>query len=173
MTCEAQLVLVGTIVGTHGVRGEVKVAPANGSPDRFAGVNGVFMGSTSGRNCVTVSIESQRPHKTHALLKLAGVDSVDRAEGLKGQGLFLPQTDLPDLPDGEYYTFMLIGLECVSGDGEILGRVVDVLDLPSNDVIVVRSQAGSEFLVPAVEDFIIRVDLKAERLVVDDRPGLR
>ncbi len=192
MTSRNRVVVVGTVVGVHGLKGEVKVAPANGDPERFARVKSVLVEAPahrwagSGRRADTpgrsdasyreVAIERQwsQAGKGLAVLKLAGTDDPDAAERLRGMELFLPEEELPALEDGEYYSFMLVGMECLDETGKLLGRVLEVLDRPANDVIVVEAaDGGSEYLIPAVEEHVAHVDLVARRIVIRNRPGLR
>jgi len=180
-----QLVLVGWIVGTHGVRGEVRVRTCAGTADRFRGVARVFLGpadvdagadasACAGRNEYRpVELESARPHGRLALLRIAGVEDVDAALALKGRGLYMPASELPLLPEGEFYSFELVGLICESTTGERLGVVVEVLEMPANDVLLIRPDQGPDFLAPAVSDIVRHVDLAGGRLIIDDRPGLR
>ena len=178
-----QLVLVGWIVGTHGVRGEVRVKPCAGSPDRFRGVARAFLGpadaDANASACADrsgyrpVELESARPHGRLALLRIAGVADIDAALALKGMGLYLPASELPRLPEGEFYSFELAGLVCESTTGERLGVVVEVLEMPANDVLLIRPDQGPDFLAPAVSDIVRHVDLAGGRLIIDDRPGLR
>ncbi len=180
-----QLVLVGWIVGTHGVRGEVRVKPCAGSPERFRGVARVFLGpadADAGTDASAradwngyrpVELETARPHGRLALLRIAGVADIDAALALKGMGLYLPASELPRLPEGEFYSFELAGLVCESTTGERLGVVVEVVEMPANDVLLIRPDQGPDFLAPAVSDIVRHVDLAGGRLIIDDRPGLR
>ncbi|OPZ63724.1 MAG: Ribosome maturation factor RimM [Firmicutes bacterium ADurb.Bin506] len=203
-----RVVVVGTVVGVHGLKGEVKVAPANGDPHRFRHLESVLIsadasarakgtareaggspGPRGNGNCMgtgnatgtdsafeELAIESQRAQagKGHAVLKLAGIDDAEAAERLRGEELFLAEDDLPPLEEGEYYSFMLVGMDCVDEDGRLLGKVSEVLDRPANDVIVVEAaDGGCEYLIPAVEDYVVKVDIGARRLTVRNRPGLR
>lgn len=172
---QAQLVLVGWIVGTHGVRGEVKAQPCSGSPDRFRGLTRVFLGPAGAGDggCRRVELESARSHRGLSLLGIRGIADADAARALRGLGLYLPACELPGLPEGEFYSFELAGLACESTTGERLGTVVEVLEMPANDVLVVRPEQGSDFLVPATSDMVRHVDVAGGRLVIDDRPGLR
>jgi 16S rRNA processing protein RimM len=178
-----RLVLIGRIVGAHGVRGEVRVKPCTDSPDRFRGVARVFLGpadadvdagvSAGGNGYRPVDLESARSHGPLALVRIAGVADIDAALVLKGMGLYLPVSELPRLPEGEFYSFELAGLKCESTTGKRLGVVVEVLEMPANDVLLVRPEKGPDFLVPAVSDIVRHVDLADGRLIIDDRPGLR
>lgn len=180
-----RLVVIGWIVGTHGVRGEVRVKPCNGSPDRFSGISRVFLGpedpgaelgpavTVGGEGCRAVTLESARPHRGMALLKVEGVVDVDAALALRGMCLYLPASELPRLHEGELYSFELVGMTCESELGERLGVVVEVVEMPAGDVLRVKPDDGPDFLVPAVGDIVRQVDLLRGRLVIDDRPGLR
>ena len=121
----------------------------------------------------SVDLESARSHGAMALLRIAGIADIDAALALKGMGLYLPDSELPQLPEGEFYSFELAGLTCESATGKRLGVVVEVLEMPANDVLLVRPEQGPEFLVPAVSDIVRHVDLAGGRLIIDDRPGLR
>jgi len=101
------------------------------------------------------------------------LEDSESAKLLKGYGLFLPQSELPPLPEDVYYAFDLIGLDVYSTTGQHLGCVSEVMYLPANDVFVVRPDSGREFLVPAVDDIVHEIDLVGGRMVIDDRPGLR
>ena len=173
--------LVGWIVGTHGVRGEVRVRTCAGTADRFRGVARVFLGpadadagACAGRDGYRpVELETARPHGRLALLRIAGVADIDAALALKGRGLYMPASELPLLPEGEFYSFELAGLICESTTGGRLGVVVEVLEMPANDVLLIRPDQGPDFLAPAVSDMVRHVDLAGGRLIIDDRPGLR
>ncbi|HAN87230.1 MAG: ribosome maturation factor RimM [Bacillota bacterium] len=168
-----QLVLIGVIMGTHGLGGELRVRPENGDPRRFRGVDRVFLGRGDGTCFQERRVVSERGHGKGSLVSLEGLEDSESAKLLKGYGLFLPQSELPPLPEDVYYAFDLIGLDVYSTTGQHLGCVSEVMYLPANDVFVVRPDSGREFLVPAVDDIVHEIDLVGGRMVIDDRPGLR
>ncbi|MEA4882129.1 MAG: ribosome maturation factor RimM [Clostridia bacterium] len=167
------LILVGEVIGAHGLRGEVKVATCNGSPRRFQGVQRVYLERNPGDEPVPALVDSERAHGRFALVRLLGMRDLDQARTLVGASMYLPASEIPPAPEGEFYEHQLVGLMCVSSAGERLGVVADVLDMPANHVIVVRQDSGAEFLVPVVHDILLQVDVIEGRIVVDDRPGLR
>lgn len=177
---QGRMVLVGWIVGTHGVNGEVKARPCSGVPDRFVGLARLFLGppepADHGANdgeYKPVDLESARSHKGMALIRIKDIAQLDAARALGGLGLYLPASELPTLPEDEFYSFELAGLACESTTGECLGTVVEVLEMPASDVLLVRPEQGPSFLVPATGDIVRHVDVAGGRLVIDDRPGLR
>jgi 16S rRNA processing protein RimM len=113
-----------------------------------------------------VNVTSCWPHKRRFVLKLAGVDSIDEAEGLRGMELRIAEEELAALPEGSYYHHELKGLSVEDGAGRGLGRVEDVLETGAGaDVLVVRGKQG-EHLIPLAVDFVRRVDLPGRRIVV-------
>ncbi len=141
----------GRIVGTHGIRGEVKVEPWADEPSFLLGFGRVRLRGAER------AVEQARVHKSQVLLKLAGVDTVEQAAALRGQILSICRDDVR-LEDGAVFIADLIGLP-VFADGEELGRITEVLTLPANDVYVVKG--AHEYMIPAVKEFVLSVDLTA------------
>ena len=157
-------VAVGRVVGAWGVRGDVKVEPlapaAQLSPGR----------------CVTISgheraIERSGNAGRFLRLKLAGVESREDAQLLRGAYLQTPEGDLEPLGEGEYYRFQILGLSVRSSDGRDLGRVTDILSTAGNDIYVIQGPLG-EVLVPAVDDVVRDIDIAVGEITVDIVLGL-
>ncbi|HOB42436.1 MAG TPA: ribosome maturation factor RimM [Bacillota bacterium] len=168
-----QLVLIGVIMGTHGLWGELRVRPENGDPRRFCGIDRVFLGRENCADFQERKVISERAHGEASLVLLEGVEDVETGKLLKGFGLYLPVEELPELPEDEFYAFDLVGLGVYAKTGERLGIVKEVIELPANDVFVVKPDSGREFLVPAVGDIVCEIDVAERRMIIDDRPGLR
>lgn len=162
---DSQFIAVGRVVATWGMRGDIKVEVMTDFPDRFSPQEKVYI---KGR---AVTIERSRWHRGRVILKLAAIDSVEDAEGLRGRFLEVPQSQLRQLPKGEYYQFQLLGLEVWTTEGELLGQIAHILPTGSNDVYVVPSRHG-ELLIPAIEDVVKSVDLKRGRIVIEVIAGL-
>ena len=106
------------------------------------------------------------------VLKFHGLDSLPEARALVGLEITVPQSDVPDLPPGEYFHFQLLGLTVVTEDGEELGVLGELLETGSNDVYVVSGGAG-ELLIPALEEVVLDVLLGQGTMVVRLPDGLR
>jgi 16S rRNA processing protein RimM len=157
-------VAVGRVLGGWGIRGELKVEPL--APEAaFA------PGRTVSAHNRAHAIESSRRSGRFLRVKLATVDSREDALALRGAYLEAAEADLPPLPEGQYYRFQLIGLAVSSLEGRELGRVVDVLSTPENDVYVVNGPTG-EVLLPAVDDVIRDVNLEEGAIKIEIIPGL-
>src|SRR4030042_6327455 len=163
-----EFLIVGRILAPWGLKGEVKVEVITDFPQRVAPHNFVYL------NAQPFEIESCRPHKQSLVLKLAAVDSVEAAEKLRGGELTTPRAHLPELPEGQYYTFRLIGLDVVTTEGETLGHITDIMATASNDVYIVEGKRG-EILIPAIEDVVKSIDLKKGTITIEalDRKSTR
>jgi len=106
------------------------------------------------------------------LVFFEGVGDRDAAEALQGTYLFVPASDAPPLPEGEFWPHELIGCEVVTDGGRTLGRLQEVIHTRANDVWTVRGDDGGEVLVPALRTVVGDVDLVARRIVVREVPGL-
>ncbi|GII80540.1 ribosome maturation factor RimM [Sphaerisporangium rufum] len=160
---------VGRIGRPHGIRGEVTVEVRTDDPQaRFAPGNVI---ATDPPQAGPLVVESGRWHKSVLLLRFAGVASRDQAEALRGTVLVVDSADVPPSADpDEFHDHELIGLTMVTGEGETVGEVVDVLH-HGQDLLVVRRPAGEAY-VPFVKALVPEVDLAAGRLVVTAPPGL-
>lgn len=143
---------IGKIVGTHGIRGELRVEPWCDSPAFLAGFSTVFLRGKP------YAVESVRTHKSLALIKLESVDSVEAAQALREVVLHIDREGVT-LPEGRYFVKDLIGLSVMDGD-ERIGTLTDVLSMPAHDVYQVRGDDG-EHLIPAVPEFVKEIDIES------------
>jgi len=151
----------GEIVTTHGVRGEVKVLPWVDSPEFLLDFQRVRIAGAD------YKVESCRVQKTCNLLKLAGVDTVEDGQALRGKTVQIYRQDAdPDL----IFAGELIGMTVMEADSE-LGKITDVLDYPGNKVYVVKGQY--EYMIPAVKAFILDTDMENNVMQVKTIGGMR
>ena len=160
-----EFLIVGYILAPWGIRGEVKVEVVTDFPERFAPQKIVYL------NTSPLEIESCRPHKQHLVVKLATIDSVEDAEKLRGQDLTISRSELYPLPEGQYYTFQIIGLKVVTTEGKLLGRITEIMTTGSNDVYIVEGKRG-EILIPAIEYVVKSIDLAKGKMVIEAIEGL-
>lgn len=152
---------VGEIVTTHGVRGEVKVLPWADSPEFLLDYNRVIIGT------VEYKVEQCRIQKTCNLLKLAGVDSMEQAQQLRGKTVKIYREDAPD---DLIFAAELIGMEVFCNEN-CIGTISDVLDYPGNKVYVVRGDY--EYMIPAVKEFVLSTSLQDNKMLVRLIEGMR
>ncbi len=157
----------GQIVGTHGVRGEVRVQPWCDSPQQFATFKRLFW-DAEGKQPVKLR---SRPHKNIALALLEGVNTVEAAQVLRGRMLYVDRRDIK-LPKGHHLVQDLIGIAVVDADtGEAYGTLTDVSQTGANAVYHMQTDKG-EVLIPAIPSVIISVDTKADILRLRPMKGL-
>ena len=156
----------GQVVGTHGIRGELRVQPWCDSPEVLASLKTLYF--DEGRTPLRVK---SRPHKNVTLVQLEGVDTVQDAAALRGRILYLDRGDLK-LPEGRYFIQDLIGLSVVDADtGETYGTLSEVSPTGANDVYHVDRGDG-EVLVPAIADVVVDTDLDAGVMRIRPIKGL-
>ena len=144
-----QFLEAGEIVTTHGVRGEMKVLPWADGPDFLCDFRRVRI---EGQD---YKVENCRVQKTCNLLKVTGVDTVEAAQALRGKTV---EVYRDDAPADMIFVAELIGTE-VFADGKSLGKIEDVLDYPGNKVYVVKGEYT--YMIPAVKEFVLSIDLDA------------
>jgi 16S rRNA processing protein RimM len=160
-------VVVGKVTKAHGLRGEVTVLPLTDNPDRFAPGNVVYL--QDGR---ALSIREARDNGARLLVTFEGVGDRTAAEALGGSMLVVPESDLPELPEGTYWPHELVGCEVVTAAGRSIGTIADVVANPANDIWVTSAADGQEILVPAIRQVIDEVDIAARRVRVHEVPGI-
>lgn len=169
------LLLIGRAWKAHGIRGEVKVIPETDDPERLADLKIVFTGKTPDR-ATPGEIESIRfqPTKKGVLvvLKLASITTREEADALRKQFVFAREEDLPPLEDDEFFLHDLVGLAVVTDAGQPIGRIEDVLELPAQELLIIRRDDGRSTMVPAVPEFIVNIDFAIERVTIRPIEGL-
>lgn len=156
-----QFLEAGEIVTTHGVRGEVKVLPWADGPEFLLDFKRVIIGTTE------YKIEQCRVQKSCNLVKLSGIDDMEKAQLLRGKVLKVYREDAPK---EMIFAAELEGMDVFSGDLHI-GKITEVLDYPGNKVYVVKDEY--EYMIPAVKQFIISTDLEENRMQVQLIEGMR
>lgn len=163
-----QMLTIGRIVNTHGVKGEVRVLPSTDDIKRFGKLKEIVV---QNRTESIKEIETVRYHKNFVLLKFKGIDNMDDAEILKNSTLKINRKDALPLGQDEYYQCDLYGLKVVTEEGRDLGKLVDILVTGSNDVYVVRN-TEKEILIPAIKQCILKIDLEKGEMLVHLLEGL-
>lgn len=165
-----QLFQVGIISSTHGVRGEVKVFPTTDDVKRFKKLKEVLI--DTGKECLTLQIESVKFFKQFAILKFKDYNNIDDIVKYKGKSLWVRRENAVKLNKDEYFVADLIGLKVISDDQSFAGILKDVMKTGANDVYVVESTDGKEVLIPAIRDCIWHVDFEKEEMLVHLLDGL-
>jgi 16S rRNA processing protein RimM len=162
-------VLVGEIVGTFGIRGQVKVLPLTDFPERFQRTKTVYVGDEH----TPMTVSGAQQHKNVIVLSLDAIDTADAAEKLRGKAVSIPESELTPLPPDQFYLHDVVGLRVEHVNGQPLGVITDVITSGGNDIFVVRDQVtGRESLLPVVKAFIKEIDIPRGLVRVEPIPGL-
>ncbi len=159
-------IVLGTIVRSHGLKGEVKISLSCSGVDRLESCKELRL-LKDGKELKKVSVIRAFTHSDgDAVVRFKEVQGVDEAETLRGVQVAVREEDREELPENEYYSDDLLGLTVVKTTGEDLGRIEEVMEGLANGVFVVRKN-GKETLVPALKSVIREIDLKSRRMVVE------
>ena len=169
MSEDPDFVLIGFLRRAHGIRGEISAEQVSDAPGRFRALEYVLV-RKDGR-IQELAVESVRTKSKFFLLKLEGIDDRDAARDLTGADIGVRKEDIHPVPEDTYYQFDLVGCTVFGESGREIGKVEDVLKMPANDVLVVRSCEG-EILLPLVKAIMKEVDPERGRIVIVEMEGL-
>jgi 16S rRNA processing protein RimM len=181
---EPEYAIVGLIRKAQGIRGEVVIESFTDKPDVvFASGSRVFAGTSSGDLAIirdvkgeeetpTLTVAEAKPFKKGLIVRFEELQDRDSAELWRGRYLLAPFTELPPLQGDEVYLHDLIGMSVVSVAGEPLGSVGTFYELPQGLMLDVETGRGGTVMIPYRPEIIIRTDIEARTIVVNDTLGL-
>jgi 16S rRNA processing protein RimM len=161
---------IGKIVGTHGLRGDLKVRMSSDDPEILLATDKVFLHLPNGEQLTATPVR-QSVHKGQVLLRLQDYESINLVEHMVGGQILLPEDQLPELEDDEYYWSQLNGLQVVDQKRGPIGKLQQMFNTAAHDTYVVKGEYG-EVLIPAVAQFILEIDLQKQVMHVDLPEGL-
>ncbi len=165
-----QLLQVGVISSTHGVRGEVKVFPTTDDVKRFKKLKKVIL--DTGKEQLPLEIEGVKFFKQFVILKFRGIDNINDIEKYKGKSLLVDREHAVKLKKDEYFIADMIGMDVFTEEGELFGTLKDVMETGANDVYIIDMTDGKEVLVPAIKQCILDVDIENRKMVIHLLEGL-
>ena len=161
---------VGVISSTHGLKGEVKVFPTTDDVNRFKSLKEVIL--DTGKEKKILKIEGVKFFKQFAILKFNGIDSINEIEQYKGKGLYVTRDNAVKLKKDEYFIADLIDLLVLDEDENEIGVLVDVMQTGANDVYVVKMLDDKEVLLPAIKECILSIDMEHRKMIIHMMNGL-
>lgn len=165
-----QMLQVGVISNTHGIRGEVKVFPTTDDPNRFKKLKEVIL--DTGREEKKLEITRVKFFKQFVILKFKGIDNINDIEKYKGKSLYVTRENAVRLKKDEYYIADLIDMQVILEDDTPFGVLTDVMKTGANDVYCIQTREYGEVLVPAIKDCILEVDVEKNEMKIHLLPGL-
>ena len=164
------LLQVGVITQTHGIRGEVKVFPTTDDVNRFKKLKETIL--DTGKEKITLEVEGVKFFKQFVILKFKGFDNINDIEKYKGKSLYVTRQNAVKLKKNEYVVADLIDVAVYNEDDTLLGTLTDVLETGANDVYQIKTTDGKEILIPAIKECILSVDIEGRKMVVHLLDGL-
>lgn len=162
-----QYLEIGKIVSTHGLRGELRVDPWCDSPQFLCQFKTLYL--KKGETKLSVS---SRPHKTIAIVKVKGIDTIEEAEKLRGRILYINRSDARLAP-GEYFIQDLMGLDVIDIDtSKSYGKITDVLKTGANDVYQVTDEKKKDYLIPVIDDVVKEIDINGGKVLIKPLKGI-
>jgi 16S rRNA processing protein RimM len=166
------LVVIGEVMRTHGVGGEVRIRPLTDQPrERFARLERCVAWAPATDERRPCEVAACRFDGGTVLMRVRGVDSPEAAAGLLGRLLAIGATEVLPPAAGHFYPWQLAGAHVVTRDGRVVGRFIRVEAGAAQDLWVI-GDGGREWLVPAVPEIVLDVDVAARRVVIDPPEGL-
>ncbi|MGC2422985.1 MAG: ribosome maturation factor RimM [Nitrospirota bacterium] len=163
-------VLVGIVLKTIGLKGELKIKPLTDNPDRYSEGAKVWAEVEGGKPPLPLTVRSSRAAGRDIAVYFDEIGSIEEAEGFRGKELFVPESDVPPLPEGEYYQYQVLGLEVYASSGRLLGKVSDIIEAGEKDVYVVRG-GGKEYLIPVTDEAVEEIDVKGGKIKLRPMKG--
>lgn len=161
---------VGIISSTHGVRGEIKVFPTTDDVKRFKNLKEVLLDTE--KELLPLQIESVKFFKQFAILKFKGYDHLDDVQKFRGKALFVTRANAVKLKKDEYFIADLIGMNVSSDDGVLKGQLKDVMQTGANDVYVIILEDGRELLLPAIKECVLDISFEKSEIKIHVLEGL-
>lgn len=164
------LLKVGVISSTHGLKGEVKVFPTTDDAQRFKELKSVLLVGKKER--ATLKIQGVRFFKQMVILKFEGIDDINDVEKYRGSDLYVTRDQAVKLEKDEYFIADLIGLNVIAEAEKLQGTIKDVIATGANDVYVIALSDGRELLLPAIKECVLSVDMEKGEMRIRLLDGL-
>jgi 16S rRNA processing protein RimM len=159
---EPAFLVLGKLRKAHGIQGEIPMEIYTHMMELLMPGCVIFIGD----EYQPYTIDNTRWKQDLLLLKFDGIDDRETVSELTNDLVYVRTSDLPPLPDEEFYLHELIGLQVVQEDGQNLGILVEILETGANDVYLIKDDSGNEVLIPATEEMIISIDMDEGMMTV-------
>ncbi len=165
-----ELLQVGVISSTHGIRGEVKVFPTTDDVNRFKKLKQVVL--DTGKEHITLEVQGVKFFKQFAILKFKGIDNINDIEKYKGKSLLVTREHAVKLAKDEYFIADMIGMKVVTEDETDFGVLEEVMQTGANDVYEIKTKEHGVVLIPAIKDCILDINMEEHKMVIHVMDGL-
>ncbi|MGY0372097.1 ribosome maturation factor RimM [Clostridium sp. JNZ J1-5] len=153
-----QLLTVGKIINTHGIKGEIKVQSVTDDLERFKKLKKAYIDNSE----ITITNCKLQPGKV--ILKIEGIDKIEDAVRLKNKYIRIRREDAIELPEDSYFESDIIGCHVYDENGEELGTIDDIIYTGSNDVYWIKGE--KELLIPAIKSIVLNIDVESKKVII-------
>lgn len=161
--------IIGKIINTHGLRGEVKVYPLTDDAKRFDLLENAYLGDEK----IQVQVEGVKYQKNLVILKFKEYSHINEIEALKDYYIYVDEAGRIALPKDHFFIYEILNSQVFNIDMNLIGTLIDVIQGSGNDVYVVKdSKNGKEYLIPAVKQFVKKVDIEEKKIYIDPIEGM-
>ena len=162
-------ILIGKIVNTHGIKGEVKLYPYTDDIDNLSKIKEVYFDENLNNKH---KVKNCKIQKNMLIMKLEGINIVEEAAKLKDTNLYIIKEDISDIED-TYYIEDLIGMDVIDENENLIGTITYVFNTGANDVYEIKSVDNKEVYIPAIKDVVKKVDIKNKKMYIEMMEGLQ
>ena len=151
-------ITVGRIINTHGLKGELKVYPLTDDSNRFKELKSVYVDGIL-KNITGCKLQSKK-----VILKIEGIDSIEKALEYKGKYLEVSRENAVKLEEGRYFIVDIVGCRVIDEEGVFYGKISEVINTYHNDVYWIKGD--NELLIPAIGDIVLKVDIEKKEIII-------
>ncbi|ANQ53018.1 ribosome maturation factor RimM [Thermosipho affectus] len=151
---------------THGLGGELRLLPLTNIPEVIESLDEVFIYNEKVKKFLFGRISYMVLSNGYYIVKIKGIDSVNDAKKFVGSKLYIEKSMLPSLKDDEYYFYEILGLNVFDENGKNIGKVDEIIQTGSNDVLVINKDTENELMIPVIKDYVVLIDKKDRKIVV-------
>ncbi len=162
--------IVGKVLKPQANKGAIKGEIITSFPEHFEELEHLYMNDNN--DWQAYSIDWVRVSNRFVFIKLKGIDSIAEAETLRGRYLYIDREQLIEPGEDSFFIHDLIGLKVYDEDGGRIGSLENVLTYASNDVYVIKSKSGREYLIPATKEVVKQIDLQNRTMTIHVIEGL-
>ena len=163
------LLEIGQIVNTYGIKGFIKVVPFLDYKEQFKDFHKIYIDLNKKNE--EFFIEQVKFSKDLVLLKLKGIETIEQAEMFRNQYIKIERKDIK-LEEGAHFIVDLLGLEVYTEEGTLLGNIKEVLQPGCNDVYIIKNSENKEILIPVIPEVVKKIDIENHKVIVHLLDGL-
>lgn len=163
-----EFIIIGKVINTQGIKGEIKIQPLTNDLNRFSDLQTVYLGD----NKEKATYERSRVQKHFIMMKLQEYDNINEVLKFKDSYIYIDKDDRVELGENEFFISDLIDSKVYDMDNQEIGTLISVYEGIANDAYVIKNNKDKEFMVPAIKEFVKKVDIPNKKVFIDPIDGM-